>query len=220
MGLLPKKPYQEEEGWLLTYADMITLLMCLFLIMLTVSVPKVEKMQQVKSELMKKFSNRENSSTPFASVFSAMTSVVENLQLNTDIFVRQTPNGAELEMRAGSFFAPASAEINEEGVAVLDQIADSLSGLGQASYVISVEGHTDDTPIGNEKYPSNWELSSARASSVVRHLIDSGTMPERLRAIGYGDTEPKLPNRDTRGNPIPDNQAANRRIIIKLERPS
>jgi chemotaxis protein MotB len=85
-------------------------------------------------------------------------------------------------------------------------------------YMITVEGHTDDMPIGTGQFPSNWELSTARASAVVRYLINNGIPAAKLRAVGYAQVMPKVPNRDVTGRPIPENQAQNRRVVIKLEK--
>jgi chemotaxis protein MotB len=75
-------------------------------------------------------------------------------------------------------------------------------------YFASVEGHTDNTPIATQKFPSNWELSSSRATSVARYLISQGVAANRLRAIGYADTKPKVEN-------IKDeDRARNRRVSI------
>jgi len=85
-------------------------------------------------------------------------------------------------------------------------------------YQITVEGHTDDTPISTARFPSNWELSTARASAVVHFFLDQGIPALKLRAAGYADTFPKAPNRDVNGIAIPQNQSQNRRVVIKLER--
>ena len=73
-------------------------------------------------------------------------------------------------------------------------------------------------PSSSSTFTSNWELSSARASAVVHFLLDNGIEPFKLRAAGYADTYPRVPNRDAHGNPIPENQAKNRRVVIKLEK--
>jgi len=85
-------------------------------------------------------------------------------------------------------------------------------------YQITVEGHTDDTPINTSRFPSNWELSTARASAVVHFFLDQGIPALKLRAAGYADTFPKAPNRDSNGNAIPANQTQNRRVVIKMEK--
>ena len=82
--------------------------------------------------------------------------------------------------------------------------------------MIFVEGHTDDSPISSERYPSNWELSAARASLVVRMLENKGFRKDRLSPQGFADSRPILPNRDEAGKPIPDNQAQNRRVVIRI----
>ena len=84
------------------------------------------------------------------------------------------------------------------------------------NWVLQVDGHTDDDPINTPQFPSNWELSTARATGVVRFLIEADVQPERLKASGYADVKPKLPNRDLFGEPIPENCKKNRRISIRL----
>ena len=101
---------------------------------------------------------------------------------------------------------------------ILGQVAASLSSPRFAHDQVTVEGHTDDAPIHSAQFPSNWELSTARASAVVHFFLDAGVAPSRLRAAGYADTFPLVPNRDAAGRAIPENQARNRRVVIKLER--
>jgi chemotaxis protein MotB len=93
-----------------------------------------------------------------------------------------------------------------------------LKSANFQDYSITVEGHTDDVPIETNLFPSNWELSTARAASVVRALVANGIPAAKLRAAGYADIMPKAPNRDGAGRPIPENQAQNRRVVIKLEK--
>jgi chemotaxis protein MotB len=83
-------------------------------------------------------------------------------------------------------------------------------------YLIDVEGHTDDVPIRTARFPSNWELSASRASSVVRYFIEQGIKPSRLKAAGYADTKPKLPNKDIFDEGIPENREKNRRVSLRL----
>ena len=111
---------------------------------------------------------------------------------------------------------------------------DELSSPLYRNFNINVEGHTDDEPIKTIRYPSNWELSSNRAATVVRFIIAEsandtrmdtngqkyGVERYRLKATGYADTQPKVPNRDASGNPIKANQIANRRVIIRVNKSS
>jgi chemotaxis protein MotB len=123
-----------------------------------------------------------------------------------------------LDMGSAAFFASGSATLSAPGEAILRGVAQKLAADAYKGYEITVEGHTDDTPIHTVQFPSNWELSTARAAAVVHFLLDQGIPAQRLRAAGYADTFPKVPNRDANGNPIPANQARNRRVVIKLEK--
>lgn len=125
--------------------------------------------------------------------------------------VRPRDNGVELNLRGAAFFDLASAEVKPGGIALLRDIAATLAGT---PYKVTVEGHTDNLPMESWLYPSNWELSSARASRVARFLIDHGVARDHLRVEGLADTQPVAPNTDPAGRAIPENQAKNRRVVI------
>jgi chemotaxis protein MotB len=119
--------------------------------------------------------------------------------------------GVNLEISESILFPPASADLTSGGTAILRKLADALSAQ---SYPLSVEGHTDSTPIHTARYPSNWELSTARASTVARHLVKWGVSAERIRAIGYADTRPRAENL------TPEGRSRNRRVSLVLQVPS
>ena len=83
---------------------------------------------------------------------------------------------------------------------------------------MTVEGHTDDVPIGLSVFPSNWELSSARATSIVRRMLDKGVTKGSVSASAFADTRPLVPNVDAQGKGIPENRAKNRRIVVRIHR--
>jgi chemotaxis protein MotB len=98
------------------------------------------------------------------------------------------------------------AEIAPNGYRVLDRVG---AVIGRAAHAVRVEGHTDNVPIHTPRYPSNWELSVARAVNVVKYLAASGAVaPERLSAVGYGDSKPR------QANLSPQGRAGNRRVEI------
>jgi len=116
--------------------------------------------------------------------------------------------GLSIIVRDDLLFNIGRAEINPESVSVLKQIGHSFKNFEGS---VLVEGHTDNLPIDTERFPSNWELSTARAVSVVRYLTEEvGVDPMVLSAVGYGDTKPRVPN-DT-----PENRRKNRRVKIIL----
>jgi chemotaxis protein MotB len=102
-------------------------------------------------------------------------------------------------------FSPGCAELKPEIYPILDKLYEMLKDLPNP-----VEGHTDSIPISTEKFPSNWELSTARASSIVRYFIAKGINPERLKASGYADTKPIA------SNAAPKGRAQNRRVEIVI----
>ncbi len=90
-----------------------------------------------------------------------------------------------------------------------------IRDVSHGSHMIEVEGHTDDLPISNEQFPSNWELSSARATGVVKYLLESGIEKERLKASGYADSRPKEGLDDL---PLSEQRKANRRVVVSIRR--
>ena len=135
-----------------------------------------------------------------------MATFVKNGQMN----VSQTGRGVELEINASALFNQGEADIQPEAKKTL---ADAAKVLADNEYAIEVEGHTDNVPISTNRFPSNWELSSARASSVVRLFIDQGIAAKRLRAVGAADNQPVLPNDTAEG------RARNRRVTITVLTP-
>ena len=265
------------DDWLMTYADMITLLLCFFAIFLTVSVPKKSVPQ--RAELARTIvvqaepTHFLEGDLPFHGLARADRPTVDEvpapavdskpeplaapaktaavkaeapppppapepqplLALDTTgitppaiLEPLQSKGTAEIEqkgdrlttvnMSSATFFASGSATISKPGEAILADVAQRLKSDELRDYLITVEGHTDDAPISTAQFPSNWELSTARASAVVHYFLDQGIPAQKLRAAGYADTFPKAPNRDATGHPITENQAQNRRVVIKLEK--
>lgn len=249
------------DDWLMTYADMITLLLCFFAIFFSVSIPrkdvqpKTEMPQPVQEQPltqpvvppnilegnlpfheaddMDQTTETVDTVTPPAPPISTLVdppptvlpppaSVPEIV----DHFTSQLPADVDqkgdrittLAMSSAAFFDSGSATLSGAGKTILHDVALHIQSDKFKDYQITVEGHTDDTPIQTLQFPSNWELSTARASAVVHFFIDQGVQAQRLRAAGYADTFPLAPNRNNVGKPIPENQARNRRVVIKLEK--
>lgn len=215
----PKKSHHEEaeENWLMSYADMITLLLCFFVILLSVSEPKTSEMEKIRAQFKSSFV-KEIVETPFITLKQKLEAMIEQQQAESDISVEETDRGLVLELSSGSFFEPGSADFRPEATPVLNELTEILNQFDYEDYLVIVEGHTDDVPIKNARFPSNWELSSGRASSVVRFFLDHGQEKEKMRVSGLADVQPKVPNLDEFGNPVPENRELNRRIAIRVER--
>ncbi len=126
----------------------------------------------------------------------------------TAVTVSVQQNRVAISIGDAILFAPGQAELTPPGHAILRRLATTLIA---ARGDIIIEGHTDVTPVANQRFPSNWELSGARASSVVRRLIDLGVPATRLSAVGFADTRPLGPGGD------PASLARNRRVAISLQ---
>ena len=126
---------------------------------------------------------------------------------NGQVRVVQSDLGVRVEIDASLLFAPGDARLQEESSKVLESVAQVLKNTDHA---IQVEGHTDNVPIVTEKFPSNWELSAVRASSVVRLLIASGLGATRLTAVGYGE------NRPLESNDSEEGRKHNRRVTVMI----
>jgi chemotaxis protein MotB len=253
-----KTQASHADDWLMTYADVITLLLCFFAIILIVSVskknvlPKVQVQQIVEEakplpvQLPENVRNVFQGNLPFHDIEQAdqPEEAADPVQAKIDetppqIAIAPAPSSeaeknppaqvpanfeqkgdriATFEESNAAFFTSGSSVLSGTGISILRSMAADLKSDKFKDYQITVEGHTDDTPIQTAQFPSNWELSTARAAAVVRFFLDQGIPAQRLRAAGYADTFSKVPNRDANGNPIPANQAQNRRVVIKLEK--
>lgn len=220
------------DDWLMTYADMITLLLCFFAVFVAISVPEEQKFENAKKKVVETFAGATEDhmkgqyaleptqlDTPVKSEmpFEALPAIVDRFN-KEEVEIDKGDRITTIEMNSAPFYDRGSANLNDDGIKVLDELVPSLSSDEYKDYTISVEGYTDDSPIRTAQFPSNWELSTARAAAVVRHFIDKGIAPQRLRAVGYGEAVPKAPNRTEDGTPILDNQAQNRRVVIRLEK--
>lgn len=136
-------------------------------------------------------------------VESSMTALVEQQQL----VISRRPYGVEIELRTDILFPSGSATLSPSARAVLEKLAETLKPL---PYAMRVEGHTDNRPISTFNFPSNWELSAARAASVVHLFTERGLDPSKLSVIGLGEFRPQKDNTTDEG------RNANRRVVIVI----
>ncbi|MFL9710219.1 flagellar motor protein MotD [Methylobacillus sp. Pita1] len=146
---------------------------------------------------------QENISAMIANLNRTLGSLATNGKIN----ISKTSRGVRIDIADGVLFQAGSAAIKAEANAPINEITQVLA---DQQYAIQVEGHTDNAPISNAQFPSNWELSSMRATSVVRKMIENGINAERLSAVGYSDTQPVADNETAEG------RAQNRRVSIMV----
>lgn len=244
-----EEEHDNEERWLLTYADMITLLMVLFIVLFSIGQLDLKKFEQLRSGLASSFGTSDSvaldggtgvldgGATPLdeksaseilAQQRAAQAEATRQLQQTAEA-VKQTLAGQGLGDKVTFRFEDrglvlqivtdevlfdlGKADLRPEGKAVLDGLA---AALKQVPNNIAVEGHTDNRPISGFPFASNWELSSFRATTVLRYLVEQrGLDRTRISAAGFGEEHPLVPNDN------PAHQAQNRRVeIVVLAAPT
>lgn len=209
---------QHDDGesiWLMSYADLMTLLFSFFALLMSFSKLDVEQFEKVRKETTEVFGGEY--SKPFEKLSKDLNGSRVSQGLSDQVFISQNSGGIQITFRGALFFDSGSASLKAEAKNILDKFIPLVQKQNKIFEVI-IEGHTDDNPIADSRFPSNWELSSARATSVLKVFEQNGFPRDKLRAIGYADTHPVLPNRDENGKAIAENQTQNRRVVIKLTR--
>ena len=181
-----------EQEWIFTYGDLVTLLLCFFILLFSMCRTDVEKSKQI-SESFKGMPP----GSPF--IFNGQSSnldkaskELEQLEVPDDVSINASKAGVEVTFSKTVAFEQGSVSISEKAKKTLDKM---LPIIGQLQNNIEISGHTDESD-SNKKYPSSWELSVARAS-VIAAFLESKLIPvERIQVAGYGDSRPRF-NPDT-----------------------
>lgn len=229
LSLQPAEPPRDDEqAWMLTYLDMLTLVLVLFVVLLAYTQPEAEEALSWTEGSLIELVHYQNPSIepplsdelptmmhgnaavelPIPELPPALEAAMKQENRLDGVEVHATPGRVELRVQDGVLFDSGDADLHLAGQRLMNRLAPMLSGTPGR---IAVEGHTDDVPIENEHFPSNWELSAARASGVVRYLISRGLEPGRLQAVGFADTRPVA------GNDSPGGRAANRRVALVIQ---
>ncbi len=210
------KKKEEGEGlWLVSYADMMTLLVGFFVMLMSYAKIDYKKYEQLKKETTKMFGGRYRD--PYENLANQLQEKVKDMGLKDQVAFNQTERGVEISFKGGLFFDSGSVTLRDEAEKLLENLMPVIRKQA-AGFAIVVEGHTDDQPISGGVLASNWELSSVRACTVTRLFEQQHFDRTRLKAIGWADTRPLLPNEDAKGQPLDANRAANRRVVIKILR--
>lgn len=205
------------DSWLMSYADMITLLLCFFIIFVATSEPKQEKLKAA-TKGMKEYFGSITLETPYDGVYREVQGLIAAKTADSFLAAERTPRGIKIELSSLAFFASGSAQIAPEQLPVIQELAHQLSSVPAKDYMIEVEGYASDAPVESALFANSWELAAARAAQVVKLLSESNIDPARLKVVSYGSTHPVVPNHDSQGTPIPENQARNERVVVKMEK--
>jgi len=231
-----RKPHDEHanhEAWAIPYGDLVTLLLAFFVVMYSISTVNEGKYRVVSESLSAAFRGNPQGPQPVQVGTPAATTVPAPIvQLPADVRsmalrqmaeqaeasmaplieqglvdVQQGDGVVEIAIRSDILFASGSAQLADAAQPVIAQLAGVLKGFPNS---IQVQGHTDNIPISGGAWRSNWELSAARAASVVHIMVDAGIDPRRLSVVAYGEYRPVLPNT------TPDGRNANRRVVLTI----
>ncbi|HLP42535.1 MAG TPA: flagellar motor protein MotB [Fibrobacteria bacterium] len=207
---------EPNEDWLMSYADMVTLLMAFFLAMLSVSTVDPALFEQMKKGLRTDVGKDKEVKTPLGEIKHDLDSLLASERAAGDVLVDMRREGIIVEFASAAIYDPGRADIGPQAKANMDKVLGAIENIDYYPFRIDIEGHTDNVPIKTVQFPSNWELSVNRATNIVKYFVEKGIHADRLKAAGYADTKPKAPNVDSTGNPIPENQAKNRRIVLRI----
>lgn len=209
MPLKPQKGMIEESdprvtlighpapAWMVNYADLMTELVCFYLILYALSAALSKPMQEAKKEVEETMKQEE---------------VAGDVKMTKDGLVISLQ-----EQGYNVFFESGSAEMTDQMKEILDKLSPTFQKLGEKRHDMIVEGHTDNVPIRTARFNSNWELSTARSTAVVQYLLKKhGYPPTHIAAIGYGENK-SLPRE--KDEDLTAWQSKNRRVVFLVKNP-
>ncbi len=201
---------------MVTFADLVTLILVFFILLFSMSSVDNQKFQTVVNSLthsdsLASVENKSQQSQKLDNILAKVQDYLQENKLQHVITAKRDERGVVLILQEQVLFETGQADILKRGTPFLDELGRLFSTIPND---IKVEGHTDNRPIHTYRYPSNWELSAARASGVIRYLTNHFSLSaNRFEAIGYGDTKPLVPNTSN------DNLQKNRRVEIIISDP-
>lgn len=243
--ILARKPPEEPPGdeglpaWMATFADMVTLLLCFFVLLLSFADQSEQKYRDALGSLKGAFGVKEIravsddmalfNTSPKAKEMAAKISHDERLLLGVVMRIKSLlENEEDADLKEGTgvaadrdgvvfsansvaLFKPGAAELAPGATRILDKV---IKVLKDYKMNLVVRGHTDDKPISTKKFPSNWELSASRAAVALDYILDKGNIEiSRAKAVGYAATRPQVPNDSD------ENRKKNQRVEFYLHMP-
>ena len=206
----------QKNNWQITYLDTFTLLLAFFIILSGLSQVELLPLEVSGQGLRSPVEGTAPVDHPIGELMHDLEALLQEEIGRGELLLEPHDRELRLHFRGSSFYRVAEADLLPGGKAIINRILETTAMLQYYDFNIDVEGHADSTPINTPVYPSNWELSMARAANIVKYFIETGFEPAKLKGSGYGDTFPVAPNTDMFGNPIPENQDMNRRVVIRL----
>lgn len=173
----------DQEGWLVSYADLITLLFIFFSLLLSISAVNRSKFEMITSKF------NQASTTSLTELKKQLDASIQKQSLQSRVTTEMTEDGLQIRFDESVLFATAEAHITESGLKLLTQLGEIFKTL-DPKYSLAVEGHTDSLPIHTKAYSSNWLLSADRAVNVLHLLKDLGMNEKKMMVRAYADNRP------------------------------
>ncbi|MBO6537225.1 MAG: OmpA family protein [Balneolaceae bacterium] len=212
---LPDEEADDDESWQVSYLDIITIVLGFLIILLSVSQITKSEFSSLSSIFGKLADETEFLTTPIGAIERELFGLLEpeieagNLEIIRDL------NDLRIRFKSDDLYDPGRAQLDPDSEQLLNTVLIALQQVKYNDFLIDVEGHTDNTPISSVAYPSNWELSTARAANVVKYFNDAGIPANRLKASGYADSRPVI-EYDSLGFPFAASKEKNRRVVLRL----
>jgi chemotaxis protein MotB len=212
---------EHRDRWLISYSDLVTLLFALFVILYAAAdktrAPLIAQAVALQLGDAQDVSTADSSGEGVLPEHDALVGTrraiekvfADNRSLGTRARLQTDERGIVISLAEAGFFAPGDATVRQDAAELIELLSATLR---ETTLPIRIEGHTDSIPISNARYPSNWELSAARASTVLARLVECGITPSRLSVAGYAGERPVASNSTQEG------RALNRRVDIVILR--
>eukprot|EP01051_Picozoa_sp_SAG22_P005410 SAG22_NODE_320_length_12472_cov_2.764002_3_plen_217_part_00 len=202
---------EEVDNFFVSWSDLITLLLVLFAYIVSVSTIDSVKLQAASSSINNQLAGQSSTivqADDLDNLLKVLQSDVLQQDLGEKVKLSKQADRIFIQIKQDLLFAQGQSEVQSKADEVLSVLANSFKSK---SYFVSIEGHTDNLPIHTHKFDNNWDLSSSRAVKVLDFLVTKGVNPRHLRAIGYADTRPLVPNNTL------ENRQVNRRVTFVVE---
>jgi chemotaxis protein MotB len=208
----------EGEAWLMSYADMMTLIACFFILMTAFASFDTRTFSKVGKEVKKHFqgANAQVTEDYMTELISKLEAVTQNKDI---IKIKSIDNGIEIKFNSSYLFNSADSSLKSDMQELLDVIVEVINDT-KKPFLIEAHGHTDSRPLKSGRFKNNWELSAARAVSVIKRFELQKFDTKNLIALGYGPSRPEMKDKDKNGKYIKANLAENRRVILLVKEPS
>ena len=216
-SLYPKQEIESEDddSWQVSYLDIITILLGFLVILLSFSDLNDGEPFSVSDLFKSSLNETEFITTPIENIKEELEGLLapEIEQGKLEIF--RELNDVRIRFKSDDLYSSGSATLENEASEILNRVLAAFRIISYNDFEIDVEGHTDNVPISSANFDSNWELSTSRASNIVKYFSEMGIAQERLKASGYADSRP-LVEFDEQGNPYPASKDKNRRVVLRL----